>query len=55
MRSGDSRTLGGSSRSPSCSQKKAQYGFFDVSGEALKAALRQSRALLEFAEQTTRR
>jgi hypothetical protein len=34
---------------------EAQYGFFDVSGEALKAALRQSRALLEFAEQTTRR
>jgi hypothetical protein len=34
---------------------EAQYGFLDVSGEALKAALRQSRALLEFAEQTTRR
>jgi hypothetical protein len=33
---------------------EAQYGF-DVSGEALKATLRQSRALLEFAEQATRR
>jgi hypothetical protein len=34
---------------------EAQYGFFDVSGEALKATIRQSRSLLEFAEQTTRR
>lgn len=34
---------------------EAQYGFFNVSGQDLKSALRQARALLSSAEQTTRR
>lgn len=34
---------------------EAQYGFFDVSGQDLKSALRQARALVSFAEQTIRR
>ena len=34
---------------------QAQYGFFDVSGNKVRAALRQAKLLVEFAEQTLRR
>lgn len=33
----------------------AQYGLFDVGGQDLRSALRQARALIEFAEEVVRR
>jgi len=34
---------------------EAHYGFFDVSGQHLRAALRRSQALIDFADSVLRR